>query len=63
MTSRRFSPPWTIEETAACFIVRDYDARWMAALIEATSPDRTIGEARTRYLPLLSRRPPYYLRR
>ena len=30
MTSRRFSPPWTIEETAACFIVRDYDARWMA---------------------------------
>ena len=31
MTLRRFSPPWTIEETAACFIVRDYDARWMAA--------------------------------
>jgi hypothetical protein len=48
MTSRRFSPPWTIEETAACFIVRDYDARWMAALIDATSPDRTIGEARPR---------------
>jgi hypothetical protein len=48
MTSRRFSPPWTIEETAACFIVRDHDARWMAALIEARFPDRTIGEARTR---------------
>ena len=48
MTLRRFSPLWTIEETAACFIVRDYDARWMAALIEARSPDRTIGEARPR---------------
>jgi hypothetical protein len=48
MTLRRFSPPWTIEETAACFIARDYDARWMAALIEARSPDRTIGEARPR---------------
>jgi hypothetical protein len=21
--SRRFPPPWTVEETAACFIVRD----------------------------------------
>ena len=31
MPERRFSP--TIEETAACFVVRDHDARWMAALI------------------------------
>ena len=22
-TSRRFPPPWTVEETAPCFIVRD----------------------------------------
>jgi uncharacterized protein (DUF1810 family) len=34
----------------------------LAVLIEARSPDRTIGEARTRSLPLLSRRPPRYLR-
>jgi len=23
MTARRFPPPWSVEETAACFIVRD----------------------------------------
>ena len=23
MTERRFPPPWSIEETAACFIVKD----------------------------------------
>jgi hypothetical protein len=23
MTARRFPPPWSIEETGACFIVRD----------------------------------------
>jgi hypothetical protein len=23
MTARRFPPPWTVEETDACFIVRD----------------------------------------
>jgi hypothetical protein len=26
--SRRFPPPWTVEETAPCFIVRD--AHWLA---------------------------------
>jgi hypothetical protein len=23
MSSRRFPPPWTVEETDACFIVKD----------------------------------------
>jgi len=23
MTGRRFPPPWTVEETAPCFIIRD----------------------------------------
>jgi hypothetical protein len=23
MTGRRFPPPWTVEETDACFIVKD----------------------------------------
>jgi hypothetical protein len=27
MTTRRFPPPWTVEETDACFIVRDADGQ------------------------------------
>ena len=23
MTSRRFPPPWTVEDTGACFVVKD----------------------------------------
>ena len=26
MTDRRFSPPWSVEETDACVIVRDHSA-------------------------------------
>ena len=28
--ARRFPPPWTAEETDACFIVRDRDGRMLA---------------------------------
>jgi hypothetical protein len=28
MTTRRFPPPWTVEETDACFIVKDRASRW-----------------------------------
>ena len=64
MTSapRRFPAPWDIEEhNRSCFIVRDNNGQalayvyfetkpctHLAAFIEVTSPDRTIGEARTR---------------
>jgi hypothetical protein len=27
MPSRRFPPPWTVEETDACFIVRDHNGQ------------------------------------
>jgi hypothetical protein len=27
MTARRFPPPWSIEETDACFIIRDHDGQ------------------------------------
>jgi hypothetical protein len=30
MTQRRFPPSWSIEESAACFIVRDGDKRQIA---------------------------------
>ena len=34
MTARRFPPPWSVEETDACFIVRDHDGRDIAKLPE-----------------------------
>ncbi len=30
MTGRLFPPPWSIEETAACYIVRDSDGQALA---------------------------------
>jgi hypothetical protein len=27
---RRFPPPWTVEETAPCFIVRDHNGQALA---------------------------------
>jgi hypothetical protein len=30
MTARRSPPPWSIEETPACFIVRDSDGQALA---------------------------------
>ena len=30
MTARRFPPPWSVEENAACFIVRDANGQALA---------------------------------
>jgi hypothetical protein len=30
MASRRFPPPWSVEEHGACFIVRDHDGQALA---------------------------------
>jgi hypothetical protein len=30
MTARRFSPPWTVEELDACFVVRDHNGQQLA---------------------------------
>jgi hypothetical protein len=30
MPSRRFRPPWSVEELDACFIVRDHDGQGLA---------------------------------
>ncbi len=38
VSSRRFPPPWTVEETAPCFIVRDHNGR---ALDNSTLSRRT----------------------
>ena len=30
MTARRFPPPWTVEETSACFVLRDANGETLA---------------------------------
>jgi hypothetical protein len=30
MPQRRFAPPWSVEETNACFIVRDHNGQALA---------------------------------
>jgi len=37
---RRFPPPWTVEETSACFIVRDQDGQALAYVYFEDEPGR-----------------------
>jgi hypothetical protein len=37
---RRFSPPWLIEESSACFIVRDGDKQALAYVYFENEPGR-----------------------
>jgi hypothetical protein len=37
---RRFPPPWTVEETASCFIVRDHNRRALAFVYCEDEPGR-----------------------
>jgi hypothetical protein len=45
MTARRFPPPWSAEETDACFIVRDGNGR---ALAMARETEEEWNKARPR---------------
>jgi hypothetical protein len=40
MTPRRFPPPWSIDETSACFIVRDRDGQALAYVYYEEEPGR-----------------------
>ena len=37
---RRFPPPWSVEETAACFIVRDHNGQQLAYVYYENEPGR-----------------------
>jgi hypothetical protein len=37
---RRFPPPWTVEETDACFIVRDANGHALASVYFEEEPGR-----------------------
>ena len=40
MTARRFPPPWSVEESDACFIVRDYGGQALAYVYFEEEPGR-----------------------
>jgi hypothetical protein len=49
MTDRRFPPPWTVEETEPCFIVRDHNGQALAFVYCEDEPGRrTTGKLLTR---------------
>jgi len=51
MTPRRFPPPWTVEESAACFIVRDANGQALAYVYFEEEPGRQIKAAFRRSNP------------
>jgi hypothetical protein len=53
MTARRFPPPWTVEETAPCFIVRDANepAPLAFVLLRGRARSRGDGQAQAGGLP------------
>jgi hypothetical protein len=57
--TRRFPPPWSVEETEACFIVRDAGGQALAYVYFEEEPGRgsaakllTYDEARRGYFPV-----------
>jgi hypothetical protein len=40
MTDRRFPAPWTIEDTGACFIVRDHNGHALTCAYFENEPGR-----------------------
>ena len=40
MADRRFPPPWTVEETDACFIVRDHNGQALSYVYFENEPGR-----------------------
>jgi DNA-directed RNA polymerase specialized sigma24 family protein len=49
MTARRFPPPWSVEEQAACFIVRDHNGQALAYVyFEEESAGRAAAKLLTR---------------
>jgi hypothetical protein len=44
VTPRRFPPPWTVEETDACFIVRDANGRATSYFEGELGPSRSVRD-------------------
>ncbi len=49
---RRFPPPWTVEETAPCFIVRDKNGQALAFVYCEDKPGRRAAASLLTALPV-----------
>jgi hypothetical protein len=45
LPSRRFPPPWTVDETDACFIVKDHNGQALAYVYFEDEPGRRTAVA------------------
>ena len=43
MTTRRFPPPWSVEELDACFVVRDNDGQQLAYVYFEDEPSASLS--------------------
>jgi hypothetical protein len=43
LTTRRFPPPWSVEELDACYIVRDHNGQQLAYIYFEDEPSQAIG--------------------
>ena len=43
MPARRFPPPWSVEEQAACFVVRHHKGQQLAYVYFEDEPGRQLG--------------------
>ena len=48
MTARRFPPPWSVEEQAACFVVRDHNGQQLYVYFEDEPGRRSAAKLLTR---------------
>jgi hypothetical protein len=44
LASRRFPPPWSVEEQSVCFVVRDHSGQQLAYVYFEGEPGRRSGE-------------------
>ena len=50
---RNFPPPWTVEETSACFIVRDHNKQQLAYVYFEDEPGRRLAKRKAAELAAL----------
>ena len=43
MTARRFPPPWSVEEQAACYVVRNCSGQKLSYVYYVEEPGTTFG--------------------